>query len=62
MSVLAADMTASRAVNASDVALCKADSGQPVGETNFRADVNADGNINATDICITKSTIGTGLP
>jgi uncharacterized MnhB-related membrane protein len=49
-------------VNASDVALTKSQIGQPVNQTNFRADVSAGGSINATDVSIVKANLGSGLP
>jgi hypothetical protein len=48
--------------NASDVAQTKAQSGQPVGASNFRTDVNANGAINASDVGLVKSKSGTFLP
>jgi hypothetical protein len=36
--------------------------GQPVNPTTFRSDLNADGSINATDVSLVKSAVGTGLP
>lgn len=62
MRVLVGDVNGNAAVNASDVSLVKASSGQPVDANNFRLDVSADGNINATDISLVKSHSGTGLP
>jgi hypothetical protein len=50
------------AVNASDVALSKSQSGQVVTAATFRSDVNADGSINAADVSFVKSLAGTGLP
>ena len=62
MRVLVGDVNANGAVNASDVALVKARSGQPVDPTTFRSDVNVDGSINATDVSLVKASSGTGLP
>jgi hypothetical protein len=62
MRVLLGDANGNAAVNASDVALVKARSGQPVDPTTFRSDVNADGSINATDVALVKASSGTGLP
>jgi hypothetical protein len=59
---LTADVNGNRTVNASDVALTKSQSGQPVDATNFRSDVNANGIINASDVAAIKSRAGTGLP
>ena len=55
-------MNGNAAVNASDIGLTKSQSGQPVAPTNFRADVNPTGSINATDIAVVKSFAGTALP
>ena len=38
----------------------KAQLGQPIGAGNFRADANANGVINASDVSIVKSNLGTG--
>jgi N-acetylneuraminic acid mutarotase len=62
MSVLIGDVNGNGAVNASDVALSKSRSGQPVAAATFRSDVNADGSINASDVAFVKSLAGTGLP
>ncbi len=51
-----------KTVTSSDLAETKSRVGQPVSETNFRSDVNANGAINATDVAIVKASIGTGLP
>jgi hypothetical protein len=45
-------------VNASDVAQTKAQVGQPVTGTNFRTDVNTDGNVSSSDLAIVKSRSG----
>ena len=62
MSVLVGDVNGNATVNASDVALIKAHSGQPVDATTYRFDVTADGNINATDVALVKASSGTALP
>ncbi|MGH9646538.1 MAG: M14 family zinc carboxypeptidase [Bryobacteraceae bacterium] len=59
---LTADADSNRTVNANDVALTKSRSGQPVNATNFKSDVNADGNISVSDVASVKSRAGTGLP
>lgn len=59
---LTADVNGNRAVNASDVAATKSQSGQPVDPTNFKSDINANGIINASDVAAAKSGVGTGLP
>jgi hypothetical protein len=46
----------------SDVAQAKSQIGQLINATNFRADVNANGSINASDVAIIKSSIGMGIP
>jgi hypothetical protein len=62
MSRLLGDVTASSAVNASDVSATKSRIGQGVTSANFRSDVNTTGTINATDVSLIKSSLGTGLP
>jgi len=50
-------------VNASDVSQIKSRIDQQIDGTTFRSDVvNADGYINAVDVSIAKSSVGTGLP
>ena len=62
MGVLIGDVNGNGAVNASDVALTKSRSGQPVDPITFRSDVNVNGSINAADVSLVKSLAGTGLP
>lgn len=62
MSVLVGDANGNRAVNATDVALTKSQSGNAVNAANFRSDLRANGAINATDTGLAKSNVGTGLP
>ena len=62
MGVLIGDVNANRFVNASDIAQAKAQVGQPVTTSNFRADVNPNGIINASDVVHVKSLSGTSLP
>ena len=62
VSLLLGDTTANGSVNASDIALTKAQSGQAVSASNFRTDVNANGSINSSDISLVKSRSGTALP
>ena len=54
--VLIGDTTANRAVNASDISETKSQTGTPVsndeGMNNFRNDVNANGEINSSDIAL----------
>jgi hypothetical protein len=59
---LLGDVTGNGSVNASDVALTKAQVGQAVTEANFRADVTPNGSINASDIGVVKAQSGTSLP
>ena len=59
---LRGDTNGNRAVNASDIAQAKAQSGAPVTINNFRQDVNASGAINATDVSLVKANAGTALP
>ena len=62
MGVLLGDTTGNGSVNASDVGLTKAKSGQPVDALNFRTDVTVSGSINASDVGLVKSKAGTSLP
>ena len=66
MVVLAGDTTGNKAVNSSDVAQTKQQSGAPVngivGAANFREDVVVDGSINSTDISSVKLRTGTSVP
>ena len=63
LGVLLGDVTANKQVNASDVASIKSQSGgSPVSGSNFRADLNVDGSINAADIGMARSAAGTGIP
>ena len=60
--LLIGDINGNGAVNSSDVAQTKAQSGTAACPPNFREDVNGDGNINSTDIALVKSKVGTSLP
>jgi hypothetical protein len=62
MSVLLGDVTASKAVNASDVSEVKALSGTTTTHTNFRDDVTISGAINSSDVSTVKAQSGTGIP
>ena len=63
MSILVGDINGNGAVNATDVAqTTNRRAARSLTSTNFRSDVNAAGNIDATDIAIIKSTVGTGVP
>ena len=62
MSILIGDINGNGAVNATDVAQTKSQSGQLLTATNFKSDVNATGNIDATDIAIVKLHVGTARP
>jgi hypothetical protein len=54
--------TADRAVNSTDIAQTKSQSGQFVTISNFRQDVTVDAAINSADIALVKSKSGTALP
>ena len=62
MSVLLGDTTADGFVNSADISQTKSQSGQAVGDSNFREDVNTDGFLNSADISLVKSKSGTALP
>ena len=62
MSILLGDTTGNGSVNASDIGLTKAQSGQAISATNFRTDVNVNGAINASDVSLVKSRSGTAVP
>lgn len=62
MGILVGDVNANGLVNASDVVQTKAQVGQPVTTSNFRADVNPNGIINASDVVHVKLLVGTSLP
>jgi hypothetical protein len=66
MIVLAGDTTGNKAVNSSDIAQTKAQSGAPVNGVvsggNFREDVTVSGEINSSDISLVKSRSGTAVP
>jgi hypothetical protein len=61
MGVLVGDTTASRIVNSSDVGEVKT-AVSPVGVTNFRRDLTANGEFNASDVSLVKLKVGNGLP
>jgi len=60
--MLIGDTTASRTVNASDVAQVKGQVGVPVSTSNFREDVTVNGSINASDVGLVKANVGHSLP
>lgn len=60
--LLAGDVNNTRAVGASDIFGVKSRIGKEVGPGNFRADVNADGLIDAADLGVVKQRSGTRLP
>ncbi len=62
MSLLIGDINGNGTVNATDIGETKGFVGQPVGATNYRADVLTNGAINSTDVGIVKVSSGTGLP
>jgi Dockerin type I domain len=60
--LLIGDTNGNGSVNASDVALTKAQVGNTVSPPNFREDVTDDGVLNASDVALVKSKVGTSLP
>ena len=62
MGVLFGDVSGNGIVSNSNVTSVKSQVGAPVNSSNFRNDVTADGSLNASDISLTKSRYGTGLP
>ncbi len=60
--LLIGDADGDRTVTTTDVGLVRALVGQATDETNFRADVNADGVINRNDVTQVKNYRGTSLP
>ena len=62
MRTLVGDTTANGFVNASDITMAKFQVGHPVTASNFRLDVNADGQIDASDIAIIKARSDNSLP
>jgi hypothetical protein len=60
--LLGGDTTGNRAVNSSDIAQTRSQSGAPLTNANFRSDVTADGAINASDLGLVKSRSGVNLP
>jgi hypothetical protein len=62
LGLLIGDTNGNGAVNASDVAQTKAQSGTAACPPTFREDVNGDGLINASDVALVKSNVGNSLP
>jgi hypothetical protein len=62
LNTLLGDVNGNSSVTGTDVAQTKANSGLPVGASNFRSDVIVSGAINATDVAVVKSASGTVLP
>ena len=63
MVVLNGDTTGNRVTNSSDIGQAKPQSGMPVGQSNFRIDVNASGDfISSSDIAQIKANSGTSVP
>ena len=60
--ILAGDTTGNRTVNAADVAQTNAQVGMVVNQTNFRSDVNANGEINGSDKAIAQANSGHSVP
>jgi hypothetical protein len=59
---LVGDVGGNSAVSASDVGQVKAESGNAVTASNFRADINVSGSIGASDIGQVKASAGNTLP
>ena len=62
VNMLVGDTSGNKAVNASDIAQTKAQSGAALTVTNFRTDINANGGINASDISLAKANAGHTIP
>ena len=62
MQTLLGDATGDGAVTVADISFAKSQLGQPVTASNFRADINASGDINASVITTVKRHSGTFLP
>jgi hypothetical protein len=62
VNILTGDTTGNGAVNASDIAQVKGQSGSPINSTNFREDVTVNGVINSSDIALVKSRSGAAIP
>jgi hypothetical protein len=62
MNVLLGDSTGNKSVNATDISLAKTKPGEVVDVTNFREDVTASGDINASDITAIKVHSGNSVP
>ena len=58
---LVGDVNNNRAINANDVSIVKANSGQAANSSNFRADTNASGTVNAADIATVKARVNAQL-
>ncbi|CAN5676738.1 hypothetical protein BH20VER1_BH20VER1_20160 [soil metagenome] len=62
MNMLIGDVNGSKTVNTSDIGAVKAQSGMPLNQGNFRADVAISGAINTTDISLVKASSGNSVP
>ena len=62
MRVLIGDIIDNGAVSSSDIAEIKSQSGWPVTAANFRADIDANGSPNNTDVSLVKHFLGSALP
>jgi hypothetical protein len=62
VSFLVGDTNGNGTVNASDVIETKAQSGQPLTNSNFREDITVNGSINTSDISLVKAHAGASLP
>lgn len=60
--MLIGDITGNKAVNASDIAQTKEQSGATVTAANFRTDVNVNGTVSASDIAQVKASSGHAVP
>ena len=62
VNMLIGDANFNRAVNASDINRAKMQAGLPVTSANFRADINANGSVTASDVAQVKANSGHTLP
>jgi Dockerin type I domain len=62
VNMLIGDTTGNKAVNTSDIAQTKGQSGMPANSATFRSDINASGSITASDIAQVKASSGHAIP
>jgi hypothetical protein len=62
VNMLIGDINGNKAVNATDIAQAKGQSGVSVSAANFRSDVNGSGTITAADVAQAKANAGHALP